>query len=124
MTTAFVQREFPVGTIQSFSGAIVDIPSTWRLCDGTHGTPDLRDRFIEGAGAGYPAGTTGGSVNHNHDFTGNGHSHIAVAGAILGSGPNISNLLTTESEIGTTDNQNGLPLYYSLAFIMYAGKVL
>ncbi|HQZ60518.1 MAG TPA: hypothetical protein PLQ39_12655, partial [Acinetobacter sp.] len=27
----------------------IDIPSGWNLCDGTNGTPDLRDKFIVGA---------------------------------------------------------------------------
>lgn len=36
-----------------FSGAIVDIPAGWALCDGNNGTPDLRDRFVLGAGSTY-----------------------------------------------------------------------
>lgn len=38
------------GIIVLWSGAIVDIPSGWHLCDGTQGTPDLRDMFVIGAG--------------------------------------------------------------------------
>ena len=34
-----------------WSGAIVDIPAGWALCDGNNGTPDLRDVFIVGAGS-------------------------------------------------------------------------
>ena len=41
----------PVGSIVMWSGAVEDIPSGWALCDGTVGTPDLRDRFVVGAGA-------------------------------------------------------------------------
>lgn len=33
-----------------WSGAIVDIPAGWALCDGNNGTPDLRGKFIVGAG--------------------------------------------------------------------------
>ena len=36
-------------------------PSGWYLCDGNNGTPDLRDRFIVGAGNSYSQGATGGS---------------------------------------------------------------
>ena len=36
-------------------------PSGWYLCDGQNGTPDLRDRFIVGAGNSYSQGATGGS---------------------------------------------------------------
>jgi microcystin-dependent protein len=39
----------PRGVIVMWSGKIADIPSGWALCDGTNGTPDLRDKFIVGA---------------------------------------------------------------------------
>jgi len=39
----------PKGAIVMWSGKISDIPEGWALCDGTNGTPDLRDRFIVGA---------------------------------------------------------------------------
>jgi hypothetical protein len=46
--TAFDYR-VPQGGIIMWSGAIASIPATWFLCDGTNGTPDLRDRFVIGA---------------------------------------------------------------------------
>lgn len=52
---------FPIGGIILWNGAIGAIPSNFRLCDGQNGTPDLRDRFIVGAGGGYTPGDTGGS---------------------------------------------------------------
>ncbi len=42
--------------IMLWSGAIVDIPAGWALCDGNNGTPDLRDKFIVGAGATFNPG--------------------------------------------------------------------
>ena len=39
-----------------WSGAIVDIPTGWALCDGNNETPDLRDRFVIGAGGSYNPG--------------------------------------------------------------------
>lgn len=51
----------PSGGIIMWSGAIVAIPSGWFLCDGNNGTPDLRDRFIVGAGNTYSVGNTGGA---------------------------------------------------------------
>lgn len=39
----------PVGGIIMWSGTVATIPTNWQLCDGTNGTPDLRDRFIVGA---------------------------------------------------------------------------
>ena len=39
----------PRGVIVMWSGTVASIPAGWALCDGTNGTPDLRDRFIAGA---------------------------------------------------------------------------
>lgn len=36
-----------------WAGAIVDIPAGWALCDGNGGRPDLRDKFVIGAGNTY-----------------------------------------------------------------------
>ena len=47
---------FPIGTILAFSGNAA-IPTGWHLCDGTDGTPDLRDRFLMGASTTHPTGT-------------------------------------------------------------------
>ena len=46
-----------------WSGSSSNIPSGWLLCNGSNGTPDLRDRFIVGAGNSYPVGNTGGSAS-------------------------------------------------------------
>jgi microcystin-dependent protein len=40
----------PVGGIIMWSGTISNIPSGWALCNGSNGTPDLRSKFIVGAG--------------------------------------------------------------------------
>ena len=37
---------FPLGGIIMWSGAISAIPTGWSLCDGSNGTPDLRNRFV------------------------------------------------------------------------------
>lgn len=50
----------PVGTILPYVGKLSDIPSGWYLCDGSNGTPDLRDRFLAEAGKSYTLGDTGG----------------------------------------------------------------
>ena len=39
----------PVGTILPYIGNLDDISHGWVLCDGTNGTPDLRNRFLEGS---------------------------------------------------------------------------
>jgi len=51
----------PVGGIIEWGGSIASIPFGWRLCDGTGGTPDLRGRFVAGAGGEYAVGATGGA---------------------------------------------------------------
>ena len=78
----------PSGVIVLWSGAANAIPAGWRLCDGTNNTPNLRDRFIVGAGTTYAVNATGGSANaivvsHNHiarssvtePNNGQGHRH-------------------------------------------------
>ncbi|MCD6674835.1 MAG: phage tail protein [Burkholderiaceae bacterium] len=67
------------GMIVMWSGSVGSIPSGWKLCDGTNGTPDLRDRFVVGAGGGYAVGATGGAASttlatanlpsHSHSFS-------------------------------------------------------
>lgn len=106
------------GLIIIWSGAIVDIPDGWVLCDGNNHTPNLRDRFIFGAGSGFNPDDTGGNVEHNHDFTGDGHRHDIPGGTDIGSGTAFQNRTTSSTVTGTTDNADGLPPYYALAFVM------
>jgi len=117
-----VERNFPLGTIQQFSGAIVDIPDTWRLCDGTFGTPNLTDKFVVGAGDTYSPAATGGATTHEHDFTGDNHQHSLPVGTNTLAGINYSKTVGAKSAIGTTDSESSLSPYYALAYIMYAGK--
>lgn len=93
-TTAFVMANaIPVGGVIMWSGTIATIPANWALCDGTNGTPDLRDKFIVGAGSTYTPSTTGGSVTktlavenlpaHTHTWTGTtatggDHTHVVT----------------------------------------------
>jgi len=76
----------PSGGIIMWSGLISAIPTGWALCDGTNTTPDLRDRFIVGAGSTYSRNDTGGAnsvtltenqiPSHNHTMDNAGsHSH-------------------------------------------------
>ena len=64
----------PAGGIFLWSGSIGSIPAGYALCNGSNGTPDLRDRFVVGAGSTYAVNATGGSadavvVSHNHSAT-------------------------------------------------------
>ena len=55
-----INRGVPYGAILLWSGIVSAIPESWALCDGTNGTPDLRDRFIVGAGGAYSELEQGG----------------------------------------------------------------
>lgn len=71
-----------IGMIILWYGAIVDIPTGWSLCNGSGGTPDLRDKFVVGAGSTYAVGATGGATTHTHTqgSTGNESSHTHTQG--------------------------------------------
>lgn len=60
---------FKTSMIVLWAGAIANIPTGWVLCNGTAGTPDLRDRFIVGAGSTYAVGSNGGAINHSHTIS-------------------------------------------------------
>lgn len=61
-TTAFVHDILPRGIILLWSGSSASIPFGWQICDGTNSTPNLRDRFVVGAGTTYAVNATGGSL--------------------------------------------------------------
>lgn len=138
----------PSGGIIIWSGSTGSIPATWYLCDGTNGTPDLRDRFIVGAGNTYAVNATGGTadaivVSHTHTATSvvtdPGHNHTFTAsvtnftsptgnpicGAQVQSATTNSNttgitVATTNATAGVSGTNANLPPYYALAYIMKA----
>lgn len=134
----------PSGGIIMWSGSIASIPTGWYLCNGLNGTPDLRDRFVVGAGTTYAVADTGGSpnaivVSHTHtaSVTDPGHNHtldIYTASGVAttpaaNNGVFVSNRTTSTATTGITvgisttgssaTNAN-LPPYYALAYIMKA----
>ena len=84
----------PQGVIVAWSGTEASIPSGWVLCNGSNSTPDLRNRFIVGAGTGsnYTPGNTGGSdsvslttaqmPSHSHSDGSLSASQISLTGDI------------------------------------------
>ena len=67
-----LKKLVPTGCIMFWSGSTEDIPEGWVLCDGNNGTPDLRNRFVVGAGGDYAVGDTGGTASEslaNYDET-------------------------------------------------------
>jgi microcystin-dependent protein len=101
---------FPPGGIILWSGSLASVPSGWYLCNGANGTPDLRDRFVVGAGNTYAVGNTGGAASvvltsdqmpahthsitassdtagaHTHTITDPGHSHSYSGGQAVSNG--------------------------------------
>lgn len=101
-TREYINSVIPKGTIVLWSGAIATIPNGWVLCDGTNGTPDLRNRFVVGAGSEYSVGDKGGVktyplVQFNH-----------TGGSWLED-------LRAFKTVTTLDNR---PPYYALCYIM------
>ena len=58
LNKAFFNIVMPSGLICMWSGS--QVPRGWFLCDGKNGTPDLRNRFIVGAGSEYTINSVGG----------------------------------------------------------------
>ena len=56
-----INAAFPSGGIIMWSGSSATIPAGWVLCDGNNSTPDLRGRFVVGAGGAYDVGNNGGN---------------------------------------------------------------
>lgn len=47
----------------------VSLPSGWVECNGSGGTPDLRNNFVIGAGGSYAVGASGGSNTWSQNYT-------------------------------------------------------
>jgi microcystin-dependent protein len=119
-TTAFVATAvasgIPAGIISMWSGSIASIPTGWALCDGTGGAPDLRDRFVVGAGSTYAVGATGGANTvtldttqiPSHTHTGSGSTAATdLAHTHTGSGTSGStDLAHTHTGSGNTGDNN------------------
>jgi hypothetical protein len=70
------------GLIADFYGTVAQIPPRWQVCDGTNGTPDLRDRVTVGAGTSWTLGQTAGSnADHTHSVPGLAFSGSGTSGA-------------------------------------------
>jgi hypothetical protein len=89
IVASYLKFMVPVGGVIMYDGLLADLPSNFKVCDGTNGTPDLRDKFVPGVSATRPLGTTGGSADatlptHNHGFSGTTgiedalHNHAAT----------------------------------------------
>jgi hypothetical protein len=67
----------PSGNICLWSGSEASIPVGFYLCNGSNGTPDLRNRFVPGAGSHYTKAETGGANTVTTTGT------VTIAGHVL-----------------------------------------
>jgi len=152
-TTAFVttaaDAAFPSGGIIIWSGSSAAIPTGWYLCDGNNSTPDLRNRFVVGAGSTYNVNDTGGStdavlVEHTHtatvtdpghthawgyttetddDGTGGSYNEFTVKPGTDTRNPiqsNTTGITVANSTEGESATNANLPPYFALCYIMKA----
>ena len=81
-TTEFVHNVLPYGSIIMWYGDTTNVPSGWSLCDGSGDTPDLRNRFVVGAGSTYAADSSGGYVSTSTSSAGD-HDHTGVSSSTV-----------------------------------------
>lgn len=138
-----------IGTIILWDNG--NIPQGWVLCDGTNGTPDLRNRFILGAANNTELKSSGGVETHSHVFNASytnyagSHSHASFNGNsevassyLISTGGGSKDLATdnhthkisfsatnTDADhrhtLNGTNEANNLPTHISLVYIMYTG---
>lgn len=121
---------FPAGGIILWSGATTTIPAGWVLCDGANGTPDLRDRFVVGAGGTYAVKAAGGSSTtgettlttaqmpaHTHDTRSHAYG-FPNTGSNFQLDNRGSGYATASTGGGESHAHSSMPPYYSLAYIM------
>ena len=92
----------PTGAIVIWSGAANAIPSGWTLCNGQNSTPDLRNRFVVGAGDTYAVAATGGATTDS--FSDSDSISISVSGSGTTAKESITGLTTANSN-GTYQQQ-------------------
>ena len=117
---------FVTGMIMMYNGS--SAPSGWAICNGSNGTPDLRDRFIVGTGSSYSLGNTGGANSvtltlnqipahtHTYERTDVG---INVADRPWPASNNDCDMTNQNtSSAGGGQSHENRPPYYALMFIM------
>ena len=127
-TTAYLVRA-PIGTIVVWSGSLDNIPTGWALCDGEEGRPDLRGKFVLGAGGTYNPGAAGGSEevkltveqmpSHSHSSASSSVTS-KVNGDSSGNRTAISELRYNykSGETGGGQTHPNMPPYYALCYII------
>ena len=116
-----VEINFVTGMIMLWSGALSSIGvgslAKWHLCDGAAGTPDLRDRFILGAGNKVPGTKNPSATADTNDAGSHLHVNTGVALTVAQMAAHRHPFSGSGSGSGVTDNEpgHGHPTYMSVA---------
>lgn len=113
----------PQGGIIMWSGSVASIQPGWQLCNGTNGTPDLRDRFVICAdadtGGVRNVGSTGGSDTHTHSGSTNPQSGPLYRIDDNSGGTDYDWMNPTgHSHTLSVGAGSSMPKFYALAYIM------
>lgn len=78
-------RDFQPGTVLMFFGTQVELeaaypPAEWQICNGSNGSPDMRDRMPIGVSATLAPGDTGGAAGTVFTSSNGAHTHTGSAG--------------------------------------------
>lgn len=114
----------PVGTIVAwYPGESSAIPEGWSMCDGSSGTPDLRERFIQGANTLARAGDVGGDSSHFHRVgltttKPTNEDGWNFSGSQRGRAPTTTGMDHNHTVSGDTARSSHLPPYVRMVYIM------
>lgn len=110
---AYTRNVVPSGSILLWSGSIASIPAGFALCNGSNGTPDLRDKFIVGAKQDV-SGVAKTNVSGSLTQTGGTIEHLHSIGelAVFEQGD------FERHSWPETGLSSHIPPYYALAYIM------
>ena len=111
----------PVNGIVMFGGLESEIPPGWFLCNGSNGTPDLRNRFVlaaDYADSLYTVGQNGGETWLNNGI----YWYVGGTGSIDAEVTVNGDTGTTNVNLDQANHTHGyLPPFYALAYIQYKG---
>ena len=133
-TNAAISSAVPTGMIMLWSGASTAIPSGYVLCNGSNGTPDLRNRFVVGHGSSYAVGATGGASSvtlttaqmpsHTHTYEDKyvGLVYNSLARLDIDYNTNVydqnGSRTGTTNSAGSGQSHENRPPYYALCYVM------
>lgn len=112
------------GLIFMWSGSLGSLPTDFVLCDGTNGTVDMRDYFVEFTGTTPTSPTGNNTVTFNGTSSSVGHSHDAGPASLPGGNtPLMGHAATYYHNHVISTTKPYTPKYYALGFIMYSPGV-